>query len=388
MNNSYPLLNLLTTYFCVFTTFISLNAEPKKHQTTPLDPLEVKLLMKKVADWQIFHFQDRFSKNQMHHPLHWANGALYTGMTRWAKISGDDHYYKWLRGIGDNQNWKLGERTFHADDHVVGQMYIELYRKYKSDGEKNARKMIAPTVETFDYILFHPSKSKLNWKTPYHQDRWNWCDALFMSPPLWAMLYKETGNNQYLDFMFKEFKESTDFLFDPKEHLYFRDERFFKKKVHGAKVFWSRGNGWVFAGLVNILQELGLQSKESEYFIDVYKKMAKKLISIQTEKGHWAMSLLKADVYQTPETSGSSFFTYGLAWGLNNGILDEREYLKPVIKAWKSLSSHVSDEGYLGYVQPIGGSPGNAWKDKTEVYGTGAFLSAGSEIYQLFSRLK
>ena len=74
--------------------------------------------------------------------------------------------------------------------------------------------------------------------------------------------------------------------------------------------------------------------------------MAKKLISIQTEKGHWAMSLLKADVFQTPETSGSSFFTYGLAWGLNNGILDEKEYLKPVIKAWQFLSSHVSDEGY------------------------------------------
>ena len=102
MKYAYPLHYFLTTCFCFFTTFILLNAEQKKLQTTPFDPVEVKLLMKKVANWQIFHFQDRFSKNQMHHPLHWANEALYTGMTRWAKISGDDHYYKWLRGIGDS----------------------------------------------------------------------------------------------------------------------------------------------------------------------------------------------------------------------------------------------------------------------------------------------
>lgn len=112
--------------------------------------------------------------------------------------------------------------------------------------------------------------------------------------------------------------------------------------------------------------------------------MAKKLLEIQTPEGHWAMSLLGQEFYPTPETSGSSFFTYGLAWGINNGILDKDDYLKTVEKGWNAMTSYVTTDGMLGYVQPIGAAPGNAWPDKTEVYGTGAFLSAGSEVYKLF----
>jgi unsaturated rhamnogalacturonyl hydrolase len=111
--------------------------------------------------------------------------------------------------------------------------------------------------------------------------------------------------------------------------------------------------------------------------------MAAKLIEIQTPEGHWAMSLLGQEFYPTPETSGTSFYVYGLAWGINNGILDEETYEPAAIKGWKSLVSHITDEGMLGYVQPIGAAPGNAWPDKTEVYGSGAFLSAGSEMYKL-----
>lgn len=96
------------------------------------------------------------------------------------------------------------------------------------------------------------------------------------------------------------------------------------------------------------------------------------------------MSLLGQEFYPTPETSGSSFFTFGLAWGINNGILDKDNYQEAVLKGWNAMVGHVTEEGMLGYVQPIGGEPGNAWVDKTEVYGTGAFLSAGSEVYKMF----
>ena len=112
--------------------------------------------------------------------------------------------------------------------------------------------------------------------------------------------------------------------------------------------------------------------------------MAKKLIEIQTPEGHWAMSLLGQEFYPTPETSGSSFFTFGLAWGINNGILDKNTYEEPVLRGWNAMVSHVTDDGMLGYVQPVGAAPGKAWEDKSEVYGTGAFLSAGYEVYKLF----
>lgn len=112
--------------------------------------------------------------------------------------------------------------------------------------------------------------------------------------------------------------------------------------------------------------------------------MAQKLLEIQTPEGHWAMSLLGQKFYPTPETSGSSFFTFGLAWGINQGILDSKIYRPVVEKAWKALVGHVNEDGMLTYVQPIGAAPGEAYPDKTEVYGVGAFLSAGSEMYKLY----
>lgn len=363
--------NITLALFTIFAISFTLEAQEIK-------PKEVKNIMEKVADWQIEHFEDSYSRDKKHHPLHWTNGALYVGMVKWAAMSDSDKYYEWLKNIGEEYEWGLYKRKYHADDHTVGQLYIELYRKYKDE------KMIEPTKEQFNFIMYHPSQSVLNWKTPYHQDRWNWCDALFMSPPVWAQLYNITGDKKYLDFMMTEFQVSTDFLFDKKENLYYRDESYMGKLDNGTKIFWSRGNGWVFAGLANIMDELKPESKEYKYFLKIYKKMAKKLLEIQTPEGHWAMSLLGQEFYPTPETSGSSFYTYGLAWGINNGILDNSTYGSAVKKGWNAMVSHVTPEGMLGYVQPIGAAPGNAWPDKTEVYGTGAFLSAGSEVYKLY----
>ncbi len=348
-------------------------------QAQDIKPSEVKTAMEKVANWQIEHFRDTYSgREKPHHPLDWTNAALYVGMVKLAAIDDDEKYYNWMKEIGSENEWMLHKRQYHADDHTVGQMYIELYRKFKDES------MIKPTIKQFDFIMYHPSQSKLNWKTPYHQDRWNWCDALFMSPPVWAKLYAITGEKKYLDFMVDEYKATTDFLFDKKEHLFYRDEQYKSQLDNGTKVFWARGNGWVFAGLTNIMNELDPASKEYKYFLNIYKKMAKKLLEIQTPEGHWAMSLLGQEYYPTPETSGSSFFTYGLAWGINNGILDKDVYGDAVEKGWNAVLSHVTEEGMLGYVQPIGAAPGDAWSDKTEVYGTGAFLSAGSEVYKLY----
>lgn len=344
-----------------------------------IKPSEVKEIMEKVADWQIERYHDLYSGyKKPHHPLAWTNGALYVGMLKWAAMTDDDKYYNWLKEIGEKHEWKLHHRKYHADDHTVGQLYVGLYRKYKDE------KMIEPTKEQFNFIMLHPAQSSLQWKSPYHQDRWNWCDALFMSPPVWAKLYNITGEEKYLNFMMAEYKATTDFLFDIKESLYYRDESYMGKLDNGTKIFWSRGNGWVFAGLTNIMNELNPQSKDYKYFLRIYKKMADKLLKIQTPEGHWSMSLLGQAFYPTPETSGSSFYIYGLAWGINEGILDKPTYAPAVKKGWNAMVGHVTEEGMLGFVQPIGASPGKAWADKTEVYGTGAFLSAGSEVYKLY----
>ncbi|TRX57652.1 glycoside hydrolase family 88 protein [Fulvivirga sp. M361] len=335
--------------------------------------------MKRVADWQTTHFRDTYSgREEPHHIRDWTNGALYVGMVKWAALAPDDQYYKWLYQIGEEGKWDLHWRKYMADDHAVGQMYLELYRKYQEP------KMIQKTRERYDWIMKNPSKQPIEMGQYEHLERWTWCDALFMGPPVWAKLSSITGKKKYSKWMLDEYKATVDHLFDPQENLFFRDNTFIEKRESGHKIFWSRGNGWVFGGLTLLMDEYEKDSKEYAYFKDIYLKMAKKLKQIQTPQGHWAMSLLGQDLYPTPETSGTSFFTFGLAWGINNGLLKRDEYEPVVKKAWNTLLSHITEEGMLGYVQPIGAAPGKAWPDKTEVYGSGAFLAAGSEVYKLY----
>lgn len=366
----------MRTFFLVLTfvsvTFFSYGQAVK--------PEDVKKDMKRVADWQIEHFNDTYSgRNEPHHPLAWTNAALYVGMVKWADMADNDTYWEWMKNIAKENEYMLYKRMYHADDYAVGQMYVALYRKYGDE------KIIAPTKKQLEYIYYHPANTSLQWVDNkfYKHDRWSWCDALFMAPPVWAQLYNITGDEMYRDFMMSEFKATTDFLFDKKENLYYRDQSYIGELDNGTKIFWGRGNGWVLAGLVSIMEELDPSSKDYKYFLNIYKKMSKRLLEIQTAEGHWSMSLLGDEFYPTPETSGTAFYTFGLAWGINNGILNKEDYTPAVMKAWNALTSYITEEGMLGYVQPIGAAPGKAWADKTEVYGTGAFLSAGSEVYKM-----
>lgn len=367
----------ITTILIGFTLLVSLPGNSQK-----IKPKKVYRTMQTVADWQIEHFRDTFTLKgkRPHHIADWTNAALYVGMVKWAHMSKSDKYYEWLKSVANVQQWKLHKRPYHADDHAVGQMYIELFRKY---GDST---MIAPSIERMNYIIDNPSKQPITLDNYKHIERWTWCDALFMAPPVLAKLTNITGDDKYTEFMMKEYEATTEHLYDLEENLYYRDNSYIGKLDNGHKIFWSRGNGWVFGGLAIIMDEYDKGSKEYAYFLDIYKKMAAKLISIQTEEGHWAMSLLGAEDYPTPETSGTSFFTFGLAWGINQGILDRTTYEPHVKRAWNALCSHIAKEGYLGYVQPIGAAPGKAWPERTEVYGTGAFLAAGSEVYKMYKR--
>ncbi|AWG22752.1 hypothetical protein FFWV33_15055 [Flavobacterium faecale] len=363
--------------FLLFALFFFSNGKAQQNNYS-INPVSVRNEMQRVADWQIEHFRDVYSdKNKPHHIADWTNGAFYVGLLKYAEIAKDDRYWNWLRKIGEEQNWKLHQRKYMADDHTIGQMHLELFRKFGDSA------MLKPTKEGIDYVLNNPSSQPITLDNYKNVERWTWCDALFMAPPVWAKLAKITGEQKYNDFMMKEYEASRAHLFDEEESLFYRDNSYIGKLDHGKKIFWARGNGWVFGGLTLLMDEYEPGSKEYEYFKAIYLKMAKKLIEIQTPDGHWAMCLLGQDVYPTPETSGTSFFTFGLAWGVNHGLLDKAIYTPHIEKAWNCLRSHITKEGMLGYVQPIGAAPGSAWADKTEVYGSGAFLAAGSEVYKM-----
>ncbi len=360
--------------FLCCALMVQINVEAQK-----IKPKKVVKMMRKVADWQMDHFRDTYSgREKPHHIADWTNGALYVGMVKLAKTVDEQKYWDWLIAIGEKQNWQLHQRTYMADDHVVGQMYLELFRKF------NQPEMMLGTKQRFDFIMDHPSKQPITLDNYKHLERWTWCDALFMGPPVWAKLANITGNKEYSTWMLSEYEVTKQHLFDTEENLFYRDNSFIGKKDHGRKIFWSRGNGWVFGGLALLLDEYEPGTKEHSYFKALYLSMANKLIKIQTSEGHWSMSLLSQKEYPTPETSGTSFFTFGLSWGVNHGLLDREKFEPVIVKAWQALTSHITKEGMLGYVQPIGAGPDKAFPDQTEVYGTGAFLAAGAEVYTMF----
>jgi unsaturated rhamnogalacturonyl hydrolase len=343
---------------------------------------DVKAVLTAVADWQV-------NTPLKHEPGDWTNGALYAGMAEWAGIAGTDTYYTWLKGLADKMSWTyfIHEnplRRYHADDYCVGQMYVELYRKY------NDKSMIKPMRDYLDKMIKDPAKGDLkfvNTKEYWATQRWSWCDALFMGPTVWAKIGNVTHKKKYFDFMYSEYKASTDYLFDKEESLYFRDSNYFtRKEANGAKIFWGRGNGWVFAGLPVIIRELPLKYEHRDYFIDIYKAMAARLLTLQQPDGAWHASLLDPASYPNPEMSATAFFVFGIAWGIDNGYLDKEKYMPAVVNGWKAMVNSVWPDGKVGFIQPIGADPKAVTREMTEVYGVGGFLMAGTEIYKMIGK--
>jgi hypothetical protein len=189
-----------------------------------------------------------------------------------------------------------------------------------------------------------------------------------MGPPGWAKIYDLTDDPKYLDFMIKEWKATSAFLYDPEEHLYFRDKSYFpdrKKEKNGKKVFWGRGNGWVLGGLIRVLQVLPDNHPERAFFVTQFQQMCNKMIAIQPADGVWRASLLDPDNYPIQETSSTSFICYALAWGVNQGLLSQEKAEPALRKAIGVLCTFITPEGKLTHVQPIGADPQKFDVEKT-----------------------
>jgi len=338
-----------------------------------ITPQAVLTAMQRVADWQLAHPITL-------RPTGWICSVGDVGMMALAGISGDPKYRDAMLAKGETNAWTLPQyngRKYHADDQCYGQVCAELYFLYRDN------RMIAPMREHFDWILANPAPPQ-NRDPQLGDDQWNWCDALFMAPPTWTRLYAATGDTRYLDFAVTNWWRTTDYLYSTNDHLFFRDSSFFNKtETNGAKVFWSRGNGWDFAGIVRMLQYLPMNSPERPRFEQLFKDMAEKILSLQQPDGMWRASLLDPDDFPMPEASGSAMFTYGLAWGVNQGLLDRATYESAVRKAWPALVGCVDADGKLTHVQPAGDRPVEFAADSTAPYGGGVFLLAGSEVYQM-----
>lgn len=341
----------------------------------------IKSLMRLAADWQISHPDTRAE----HDDLDWTNAALYIGMLDWAELADsedkDDTYYKWLLRIARRNQFQVNKRMYHADDIAVAQTFIELYGKHGNP------RMIAPVMARANWVVDNISDTatmELDYRKPETLDRWSWCDALFMAPPVYAKLYALTGNRRYLDFMNREYHATYDYLYDKEERLFYRDHRYFaQRESNGRKVFWGRGNGWVLAGLAEILQALPVDEMSRDFYRELFITLSTRVAALQSSDGYWHASLLDPAAYPAPESSSTGFILYALAWGVNEGLLDKAAFMPVIEKGWTALVGALEPDGKLGYVQPIGADPRKVTRDMTEVYGVGAFLMAGCQMCRL-----
>ena len=321
----------------------------------------------KVISWQQKHFTYKQEGNLHDYGIDaWTNAVLYLGMEEWAKTVNDESLYIWLYSIGEKNDWQIPAnfkdspkyQLYHADELCIGQFYLNMYRKY---GDERMLSMVYKNKQT-----------------------WSWCDALFMAPPVYLELYSITKDPVYIEFMDKHFKASYNHLYDVDEGLFFRDDSYFnKKETNRAKIFWGRGNGWVAAGLANILRLLPATSEYRPFYEKLYVELCSKLAGIQNSSGFWHASLLDPDSYPSPETSATALITYALVYGVNESLLNKETYLPVAMKSWNALNSIISKDGKLGWVQPIGADPKKVTKDMTAVYGVGAFLLTATEVYKL-----
>jgi rhamnogalacturonyl hydrolase YesR len=332
-------------------------------------------ISKKVGDWQLrFWATEGWPKPE----YHWPNGAAYAGLLAFAKEKEDSVYFDFLKHIGRDLNWNTGPNRAHADDYCVAQTFAQLSVIFHNSA------WIVPFRKQADSIMATPHTESLEFKDDIVNREWAWCDALFMGPPAFAYLATATKDLKYLDSACSWWWKTTDYLYDKEEHLYYRDSRFFHQlEKNGSKVFWSRGNGWVMAGLVRMLENMPSSYQDKPRFEKLYRDMAKKIIALQQPDGTWHASLLDPVNYPAKETSGTGFFCYALAWGIHHGLLKKSVYLPSVLKAWVALSSSVHADGKLGNVQQIGEKPETVTADDTESYGAGAFLLAGAEVKEV-----
>jgi unsaturated rhamnogalacturonyl hydrolase len=346
---------------------------------------DVLALITKVNDhWQAGHSPQVRS--------FWDEAAYQTGnMAAYAVTSNDKYrqyaedwavHNQWKGATSDDKatwQYKYGETpdyVLFGDWQVCFQTYIDLYNL------KPEPQRIARAREVMEYEMSTP-----------RNDYWWWADGLYMVMPVMTKLYKATNNPQYLAKLHEYFDYANSIMYDAETGLYYRDAKYVypqHKSVNGQKDFWARGDGWVLAGLAKVLQDLPTTDPHRADYLSKYQKLAAAIKQAQQPEGYWTRSLLDPQHAPGPETSGTAFYTYGLLWGINHGVLNQKDYLPTVQKAWQYLTTTaLQPDGTLGYVQPIGEKaiPGQVVdKNSTANFGVGAFLLAASEMFYFIAK--
>lgn len=328
-----------------------------------LRPADIDRALRKVADWQLARTTPHFDRI-------WTSSVLYSGFMAASSATGDAKYRDAMLAMSEKFEWKLRTPYPDADNISVAQTYLELYQRDPSP------ERIASTRAELETLIglktMRPGDTRLPW--------W-WCDALFMAPPVWAKMYRITGERRYLDYIHTQWQATYDQLYDQEEHLYARDASYKdKREPNGKKVFWSRGEGWVLGGLARTIDFIPDNDPKKPFYVTQLQQMSARLAQLQGKDGLWHAGLLDPASYPLPEISGSALFVYGMAYGVNRGYLDAATYRPVIEKAWAGILKNIYADGRLGGIQQTGAEPAYYLPASSYNYGVGGFLLAAAEL--------
>lgn len=385
------------------------------------------------------YYQSTVKYNQQEYGIpncFWAKAAYETGNMEAYYTTGIEAYRDYATAWATDCNWQghgstnksawtwgysqtmSGHAALFGDFQICFQTYIDLYNieKNESKGAVVDNNKVARAIEVMSYEIDRGN-----------DDFWWWADSLYMVMPVMTKLYQITQDEKYLDGLYKFWRYAKELMYDGPggiptsadgyttsaklangaqysdpnnySYLFFRDAGYvYPLKPNpgheNEKNFWARGDGWVFAGLAKVLQDMPDDYEHYDEFLKTYLEMAPAIKAcMRTDEngyGFWTQSMLQG--YPTSgsnpngyETSGTAFFTYGLAWGINSGLLPREEYLETAVRAWNYLE-HIAlqPDGMVGYTQYIGSNAVEAMGPRNnQNFGTGAYLLAGCEMSRL-----
>ncbi|MDB5112284.1 MAG: glycosyl hydrolase [Mucilaginibacter sp.] len=224
-----------------------------------------------------------------------------------------------------------------VDNTVFGSVPLELYlltkdKKYLETGLSFAdRQWLLP--DHFTPAMKELADKGLSWQTRL------WIDDMFMITTIQMQAYRATGNHQYIDRAAKEMVYYLDQLQQPNGLFYHAED---------VPFFWARGNGWMAAGMTELLSVLPTNNEYKARILVGYKKMMASLKNYQAENGMWRQLIDDKDAWF--ESSGTGMFTYAIITGVKKGWLNKNEYGPTARKGWLALVSHINKNGDIDAV--------------------------------------
>ncbi|MBN2348653.1 MAG: glycoside hydrolase family 88 protein [Bacteroidales bacterium] len=260
--------------------------------------------------------------------VHYAEVCTAFGAARLAGLIRDDTTLnrlseRYMRVITDS----LPNTANHVDANVYGILPLELYK------QKHNPVFFEQGIDLADRQWGDPLPDGLTNQTRF------WIDDMYMIASLQVQAYRVTGNTIYLDRAALEIVTYLEKL-QQSNGLFFHGEN--------APFFWGRGNGWVAAGLAEVISEIPEDHPQYIAIVEGYKKMMNSLLKFQAEDGMWRQ-LVDVDS-SWKETSCTGMFGYAMAVGVDKGILGRKDFEPAYQKAWLALTDHINEEGKINDV--------------------------------------